>query len=118
MTRKIDMIRPFKENNIATPPGFKPQRSLRTQKLIERFYDYCRNTTLHGWQYLESESSLFSKLIWIFIVLALNVSAIFLVVQNVQEFRHSASKSEKVQFERKVTKVIKLDLRVATVQNF
>ena len=91
MARKIDMIRPFKEN-IAIPPGFETQRSVRVQKFIERFYDYCRNTTLHGWQYVESESSLFSKLIWIFIVLAMNVSAICLVVQNVQEFRHSAFK--------------------------
>ena len=101
MTRKIDMIRPFKEN-IAIPPGFEPKRSFRTQQILESFYDYCRNTTLHGWQYLESESSLFSKLIWIFIVLAMNVSAIYLVVQNVQEFRHSLSKWKKVQFESRI----------------
>ena len=94
MTKKIDLIRPFKEN-IAIPPGFEPKRSFWTQKTVESFYDYCRNTTIHGWQYLESESSLFSKLIWIFIILAMNVSAIYLVVQNVQEFRYSPSKCEK-----------------------
>ena len=103
MTKKIDMIRPFKEN-IAIPPGFETKRSFRTHKIFESFYDYCRNTTIHGWQYLESESSLFSKLIWIFIILAMNVSAIYLVVQNVQEFRHSLSKCEKSEI-RKIKKV-------------
>ena len=43
-------------------------------------------TRLHGWKYLDSEESNFSKCFWIFIIFVALVAAAFLLYTNTDEF--------------------------------
>ena len=40
------------------------------------FSTYCQQTSLHGWQYIDSESGLVPKIVWFLIVLAFSAISI------------------------------------------
>ena len=35
---------------------------------LRGLYKYCQQTTLHGWQYIDTETGWFLKSIWIFVI--------------------------------------------------
>ena len=40
------------------------------------FSTYCQQTSLHGWQYIDSETGLVPKIVWFLIVLAFSAISI------------------------------------------
>ena len=40
------------------------------------FSTYCQQTSLHGWQYIDSENGLCRKIAWFLVILALSAAAI------------------------------------------
>ena len=58
----------------------------RGKKILQGCSQYCQQTSLHGWQYVDSESNIICKLIWIIIVVSCNISAIWFMVTHIQEF--------------------------------
>ena len=42
---------------------------------LRGLHKYCQQTTLHGWQYIYTETGVFSKSIWIFVIIVSNILA-------------------------------------------
>ena len=42
---------------------------------LRGLHKYCQQTTLHGWQYIYTETGFFSKSIWIFVIIVSNILA-------------------------------------------
>ena len=61
-------------------------KSSRGKKILQGCSQYCQQTSLHGWQYVDSESSIICKLIWIIIVISCNITAIGFMVTHFQDF--------------------------------
>jgi hypothetical protein len=59
---------------------------LQRKILSHGFSNYCQQTTLHGWQYLETEPGLWRKIIWALVILISMVASITFMVMNIGEF--------------------------------
>lgn len=60
--------------------------SRRQQKVAHCCEKFCNQTSLHGWQYLSTEPSLWQKLTWFLAILSVTALAIILNVNNVMDF--------------------------------
>ena len=52
---------------------------------------YCQQTSLHGWQYLDSEKGFLQKIFWFAIVLMVLSISIFFVVNHTQTYLTSTT---------------------------
>ena len=60
-------VRPLSKSN---PPS--PENKI----FLRGFSTYCQQTSLHGWQYIDSETGLGPKIVWFLIVLAFSAISI------------------------------------------
>ena len=60
-------VRPLSKSN---PPS--PENKI----FLRGFSTYCQQTSLHGWQYIDSENGPSRKIVWFLIVLAFSATSI------------------------------------------
>ena len=63
----------------------------RGKDLIKGVSAYCQQTSLHGWQYLDSEKGFLQKIFWFAIVLMVLSISIFFVVNHTQTYLTSTT---------------------------
>ena len=63
-----------------------PKDGVQKKIFLAGFSNYCQQTTLHGWQYIDSEDGWFRKVLWILVVLTVVAASITFMVMNVNEF--------------------------------
>ena len=49
------------------------------------FRKFCQNTTLHGWAYLDRESGIIRRAIWLTFLIVVGATSIFYFYQNYQQ---------------------------------
>ena len=54
---------------------------------------YCQQTSLHGWQYLDSESGCVRKFFWFLIVFASVVASVVFLVLNTMEYMEATTQT-------------------------
>ena len=59
-----------------TPISKSKPPSPENKIFMRGFSTYCQQTSLHGWQYIDSESGLVPKIVWFLIVLAFSAISI------------------------------------------
>ena len=69
------------------------KRSLETtkNKLVQGFSQYCQETSLHGWQYVQLEKRILLKLMWFFVILLYYVTATIFICKNFHEYNNGAT---------------------------
>ena len=60
----------FNESVKSKPPT--PKNNI----FMNGFSTYCQQTSLHGWQYIDSENGLCRKIIWFLIMLVFSAASI------------------------------------------
>ena len=60
-------------------------------KLGQGFSQYCQETSLHGWQYVQLEKRIFSKIMWFLVILLHYVTATIFIWKNFQEYNNGAT---------------------------
>ena len=58
------------------PPSKSIHPSPENKIFMHGFSTYCQQTSLHGWQYIDSENGLCRKIAWFLVILALSAAAI------------------------------------------
>ena len=58
----------------------------QTSKLLKKF---CDSTSLHGYGYLYNSDSIFVKIIWVFVILAMTALGILFLANHTKEFLDS-----------------------------
>ena len=59
------------------PPTSKSIHPISENKIfMHGFSTYCQQTSLHGWQYIDSENGPSRKIVWFLIVLAFSATSI------------------------------------------
>ena len=65
----------------------KTSVALSKHEFRKEFNDFCKSTTLHGYQYLcDSDNSIIMKLTWVFIIIAMTIVGVTCFVINTQQF--------------------------------
>ena len=54
--------------------------------LVQGFYQFCQQTSLHGWNYIQSESGIIRKTVWFILILFHYVIATVFIWKNFQEY--------------------------------
>ena len=67
----------------------KKSRSMETFQ--RKFSEYCQQTSLHGWQYVQSEKGIFRKLVWSIFLLVSFLLAVALCVRSIHLFLDSTT---------------------------
>ena len=65
-----NMERDFNESARTEPPI--PKNNI----FMNGFSTYCQQTSLHGWQYIDSENGLGRKIAWFLVILGFSAAAI------------------------------------------
>ena len=60
----------------STPQSNSRPPSPENKIFMHGFSTYCQQTSLHGWQYIDSENGLCRKVVWFLIVLAFSAVSI------------------------------------------
>ena len=61
--------------SVTTISKSKPP-SPESKIFMRGFSTYCQQTSLHGWQYIDSENGLSRKIVWFLIVLVFSATSI------------------------------------------
>ena len=59
-----------------TPISKSKPPSPENKIFMRGFSTYCQQTSLHGWQYIDSENGLSRKIVWFLIVLVFSATSI------------------------------------------
>ena len=59
-----------------TPISKSKPPSPENKIFMRGFSTYCQQTSLHGWQYIDSENGLSRKIVWFLVVLAFSAASI------------------------------------------
>ena len=60
-------------------------------RIHQRFSLFCQQTTIHGWQYIDSEPGYLKKITWCLIVLICVGSAGFFMIANIDQYMNSTT---------------------------
>ena len=58
-------------------------------EILHRVAEFCSQTSLHGWQYIQSENGVIRKLVWISLIIGHYVLAGYLIWENYTEYSTS-----------------------------
>ena len=59
--------------------------------LAQGFFQYCQQTSLHGWHYIQSESGIIRKTVWFILILFHYVIATVFIWKNFQEYNSATT---------------------------
>ena len=72
-------------------PRLPKETSATERKQTMFLNNFCSQTSLHGWPYLESEAGFFRKGLWLVVIAASIVVSIYFTSANVMEFIHATT---------------------------
>ena len=68
-----------------------PSSETYQSKIIQGFSGYCKQTSLHGWNYIQSENSVLTKIMWFVLILLHYIMATIFIWKNFQEYSNGST---------------------------
>ena len=78
------------QSNIKSRSGIRDKKE-SSARIYQRTLEFCQQTSLHGWQYLQSEIGIVRKVLWFFLIFGHYIAAAYLIWMNYEEFNRATT---------------------------
>ena len=78
------------QSNIKSRSGIRDKKE-SSARIYQRTLEFCQQTSLHGWQYLQSEIGIVRKVLWFFLIFGHYIAAAYLIWMNYNEFNRATT---------------------------